>query len=140
MCFATVDFLAIAKSMFFVCMAVVVTFMRMAMTFMRVTMRMTSVRMTMAVIMSSVRVTVVSMTKCGDPNKIDDEPKCTDGQKLANALHLASFYQSLDGFVDDFYADEPSICELQVSVFASFTYIKKMPLAKPAKVSTLPYP
>ena len=89
-----------------------------------VTVVMSPVRVT--VIMTSMGMTMVSMAKCGDANKVDYKPKCADRQKLANALHLTSFDQPLNRFVDDFDADEPRACELYISTFSHFALTLKI--------------
>lgn len=98
--------------------------MTMTMGSVRVTVVMSPVRVT--VIMTSMGMTMVSMAKCGDANQVDYKPKCTDRQKLANALHLTSFDQPLNRFVDDFDADEPSACEFYISTFSHLAHTLKI--------------
>lgn len=42
-------------------------------------------------IMGPMRMSVMSMTKGGNTNKIDHKPKTADSKQLSDSLHLATF-------------------------------------------------
>ena len=63
-----------------------------------------SVFMAMRVI---VTVAMMCVSKCKDPDKIDEEAETTDGEELAQLLDFATACQTLSRLKDDLDADEP---------------------------------
>ena len=62
----------------------------------------------MGVVVTSVGVAMVSMVKRHDTDQVDHQPKTADSQQLTKPLHLTTFYQSLNSFVDDLNTNEPA--------------------------------
>ena len=124
--------------MFMVVLCVVVSFVSMFW----VVVRFVRMAVIVAVIMASMRVTMpmMSMAECCHANDIDYKSESTDSQQFFEPMHLTAFGEPLDGFIDNFNADEPRTCKTLHAHDKTETYIKKIPLANPASVSILPNP
>ena len=97
-----------------------------------------SMVVTMMMIMA---MAMVSVSERKDPHQVDDKSKAADGKKLAKLFDFTTACQSLCRLENDFDTDKPNPMVSDGSLnLTRVSYIKKMPLAKPARVSTLPNP
>lgn len=95
-----------------------------------------SMRMIMSVV---VTVVVVTMLEAENSNQVYKQTRNADNQELTDPMHLASRRQALHRLVDDLNADDP-VWKLAFEICSpsNHSYIRKIPLANPDNVSTLP--
>ena len=91
--------------------------------------------------MTTVRVSVVGMAKSGNANQINGKSKATNGEQLADPSQFTPFCKSFNSFIDDLDTNEPTnYVSVELISGRRAVYIKKIPLANPARVSIFPYP
>lgn len=57
--------------------------------------------------MTTVRVSVVCMTKSGDANQINGKSKATNSEQLSDPSQFTTLCKSIDSFIDDLDTNEP---------------------------------